>query len=50
MADHGARGEPHTGSTIVTADPLDAAAELAKGSPVLSGGGSITVYETFEVM
>ena len=46
----GASGTPHTGYTIVTADSLDAAAGLAKGCPILQGGGSVTVYETFEVM
>ncbi len=46
----GAPGTPHTGYTIVKADSLDAATAIAKGSPVLAGGGSITVYETFDVM
>jgi hypothetical protein len=46
----GATGTPHTGYTIVTADSLDSAAGLAKGCPILQGGGSVTVYETFEVM
>ena len=32
------------------ADSLSAATELAKGCPVLSGGGSVDVYETHEVM
>ncbi len=45
-----ASGKLHTGYTIVSADSLDAATALAKGSPVLQGGGSITVYETFDVM
>lgn len=46
----GAQGAPHTGYTIVTADSLEAAAAIAKGCPVLQGGASITVYETFPVM
>jgi hypothetical protein len=46
----GASGTPHTGYTILTADSLERAAELAKGSPVLHGGGSVTVYEIVEVM
>jgi hypothetical protein len=46
----GAGATPHTGYTIVTADSLDAATSIAKGSPVLLGGGAVTVYETFEVM
>jgi hypothetical protein len=39
-----------TGYTIVSADSLEAASELARGCPVLTGGGGVTVYETFEVM
>jgi hypothetical protein len=39
-----------SGYSIVTADSLDEAVGLAKGCPVLQGGASITVYETFEVM
>jgi hypothetical protein len=46
----GAGATPHTGYTIVTADSLDAATAIAKGSPVLLGGGGVTVYEAFEVM
>jgi hypothetical protein len=39
-----------TGYSIVTADSLDAAADLAKGCPVLAAGGGVEVYETFDVM
>jgi hypothetical protein len=39
-----------TGYSIVQADSLDEAAALAKGCPVLQGGGEIEVYETFPVM
>jgi hypothetical protein len=39
-----------SGYSIINADSLDAAADLAKGCPVLEGGASITVYETFPVM
>jgi hypothetical protein len=46
----GAPGPLHTGYTIVTADSLAAATDIAKGSPILEGGGSVTVYETVEVM
>jgi hypothetical protein len=35
-----------TGYSIVAADSLEAATAIAKGSPVLQGGGSITVHET----
>ena len=40
----------YSGYTIVKADSLDEATAIAKGSPVLQGGASITVYETFAVM
>lgn len=43
-------GTPLTGYTILTADSLDSAVAMAKGSPVLSGGGEVHVYETFPVM
>jgi hypothetical protein len=41
---------PATGYSILTADSLDEAVNLAKGCPVLGGGASIEVYETFPVM
>ncbi len=34
-----------TGYSIVAADSLDAAVELAKGCPVLEVGGAVDVYE-----
>ncbi len=43
-------GTMATGYSIIKADSLNAAVELAKGCPVLQGGGQITVYETFQVM
>ena len=39
-----------TGYTIVQAESLDEAVEMAKGCPVLLGDSDITVYETFQVM
>jgi hypothetical protein len=39
-----------SGYTLVDADSLEAATDIAKGSPVLQGGASIDVFETFEVM
>lgn len=39
-----------SGYTILAADNLGAATEMAKGCPVLLGGASIEVYETFPVM
>jgi hypothetical protein len=40
----------YSGYSIVTAGSLDEATTIAKGSPVLHGGATVTVYETFEVM
>ena len=39
-----------SGYSIIKADSLDAAVELAKGCPVLQGGAQISVFETFAVM
>jgi hypothetical protein len=39
-----------TGYSIIEADSLDAATDLAKSCPVLQGGASVSVYETFEAM
>jgi hypothetical protein len=39
-----------TGYTIIQADSLDAATELAKGCPILDDGGTVEVFETFQVM
>jgi hypothetical protein len=39
-----------TGYSILTADSLDAAAELAKGCPVFDNGGKVDVYEAIPVM
>ena len=46
----GAIGTPASGYSIVKADSLDGAAELAKGCPVLQSGGKITVYEVTPAM
>ncbi len=46
----GAVGTPATGYSIVKADSLNSAAELAKGCPVLKSGGKITVYEVTPAM
>jgi hypothetical protein len=43
-------GSALTGYSVMQADSLSAATELAKGCPVLSGGGSVDVYETIVVM
>jgi hypothetical protein len=38
-----------TGYTIITAESLEAAAEKARGCPVLATGGSIEVYEALQM-
>jgi hypothetical protein len=43
LSDGGSRGL--SGYSIVSADSLDAAVELAKGCPVLEIGGAVDVYE-----
>jgi hypothetical protein len=43
-------GSSLSGYSVIQADSLAAASELAKGSPVLAGGGSVDVYETLAVM
>ena len=43
-------GQRATGYSIVEAPSIDTAADLAKGCPVLTSGGQITVYETFNAM
>jgi hypothetical protein len=39
-----------TGYSILTADSLDAAAELANGCPVFANGGQVDVYEAIPIM
>lgn len=39
-----------TGYSIVAADSLGAASELAEGCPVFANGGSVDVYETIPIM
>ena len=39
-----------SGYSLIKSDSLDAAVELAKGCPVLHGGASIDVSETFSAM
>jgi hypothetical protein len=43
-------GTMATGYSIISASSLNDAVDVAKGCPVLLGGGKISVYETFEVM
>jgi hypothetical protein len=46
----GPAGSLASGYSIIKADSLDAAVELARDCPVLRSGGQVTVYETLEVM
>jgi len=46
----GPTGERASGYSIVEAGSVDEAAEFAKGCPVLTTGGRITVYETYNPM
>lgn len=39
-----------SGYTVIEAGDIDAALGMAKGCPILQGGGSIEVGETFAVM
>jgi len=39
-----------SGYSILTAEDLGGAAELAKGSPILANGGSVEVHEVHDVM
>ena len=43
-------GAALTGYSILNADSLADAAEKAKGCPILASGGTVEVYETFDVM
>jgi len=43
-------GTMATGYSIIKADSLGEAVEMAKGCPILQSGGQISVYETFPVM
>jgi hypothetical protein len=47
VSDRGSRGV--TGYSIVSADSLDSAVELAKGCPVLEIGGMVDVYEAIKM-
>ena len=43
-------GTAASGYTIIKADSLDAAVQMAQGCPILQSGGQISVYETYQVM
>jgi hypothetical protein len=42
-------GTAATGYSIIQADSLDAAIELAQGCPIRQSGGQISVYETMQM-
>lgn len=46
----GGGANPVSGYTVIKADTMDAAVAMARGCPILQGGGSIEVGETFSVM
>ena len=46
----GPLGMMASGYTILTADSLDEAVTMAKGCPMLDGGGQISVFEAFPAM
>ncbi len=46
----GGGANPVSGYSVIKADSLDAAVKLAQGCPVLQGGATIEVCETFDAM
>jgi len=46
----GGGANPVTGYSIIKADSMDAAVQMAKGCPLLQSGGNIEVAETFSAM
>ncbi len=49
-AQDGAGASGLTGYSVLAADSLATANDLAKGCPVLRSGGAVEVYEIFEIM
>ena len=45
----GDAGSGLSGYSLLNADNLDAAVEMAKGCPIHDAGGSVMVYETLEM-
>jgi hypothetical protein len=43
-------GSAASGYSVIKADSMDKAVEMAKDCPVTMGGASISVFETFSVM
>jgi hypothetical protein len=50
MVHDGPEGEMATGYSMLKAESLDQAVNLAKGSPMLEGNGNISVYEIVPAM
>ena len=48
-ATDGGGANPLTGYTVIEAADLDAATEIARGCPVLAGGGSVEVAQTIDM-
>lgn len=48
VADDGG-SNPLSGYTLIEADTMDAAIEMAKGCPILEGGGSVEVAPTIDM-
>lgn len=48
VADNGG-ANPTSGYSIVTADSMDAAVEMARTNPMIADGGSVEVAELFEI-
>jgi hypothetical protein len=46
----GGGANPVSGYTLISADSMDAALAMARGCPVLMGGASVEVCETFDFM
>jgi hypothetical protein len=46
----GAAAAGVTGYSVIAADSMDAALEMARGCPHLAANGRVEVYETFDVM
>ena len=46
----GGGANPISGYSVLKADSLDAAVKMAQGCPILQGGGSVQVCETFNAM
>ncbi len=49
ISDGAAMSPPVTGYTVISADSLDAAAELCKKHPHTKYGGQVSIHETFNM-